>query len=301
MKKRKTMAFILAALALLVLLAGCGARQKTAYPGAEMPAPAAPPAFGRVEERGAQGAGKPDDTAHVSLAVEQKLVQNAERSIEVEDMDAAVSRLEAMVRAAGGLVADSSQSGRPGENRYASFTLRVPTDRFDGFLEELDTLGKVTNRRKYANDVTMYYIDLEARIRNLTRQEERLLEILDKAETVEDILRVEQELSRVRGQLESLSGEFRYLKDRVDYSTIHVYLRETPAASTVITAQGLKGVWGRGFAGLVRSVNTMLAGLGNLVVAGLTLLPYLLLLALVIVPVLLFLRRRGATPRAPRG
>lgn len=300
---RKRNAVVLFLVVLIMLLAGCGARQKaSSYPDQAMPAPSAPE-FGRVANSAfKEEAGRPADAGvGVAAGVEQKLIQNAERSIEVENMDAAVLRLEDMVKTAGGLVADSSQSGRPGENRYASFTLRVPVLRFDGFLEDVDTLGKVTNRRKYAHDVTLQYIDLEARIRNLTRQEERLLEILERADTVEDILRVEQELGRVRGQLESLSGEFRYLRDRVDYSTIYVHLSETPAASAVITSQGLRGVFGRGMAGLVRSVNTMLAGFGNLVVTGFTLLPYLLLMSLAIIPVLLFLRRRGKTPRAPQG
>lgn len=140
-------------------------------------------------------------------------------------------------------------------------------------------------------DVTLHYVDLEARIRNAERQEERLLEILGKAETVEDILRVEQELARVRGQLEAMTAEFRYLSDQVDFSTISVSLKETPTASPTITASGLRGVWQRGVAGLVNSVNAMLTGLGSGLVFLFTALPYFLLLAGVGVPTAIVARK----------
>jgi hypothetical protein len=301
MRKRKRTLLMLALVMVIVLLAGCGSGMKSSAPQS----PAAPPQEAAYDsagpeygERGNYVSSNKESSA--GGAVQQRIIQNAERSLDVEDMDVALEELQRAVRAAGGLVADSYQHGKKGELRNANLTLRIPEARFESFLEEVDKLGKVTSGRKYINDVTMQYMDLEARIRNLERQEERLLSVLDKAETVEDILRVEQELSRIRGQLESMTAEFRYLRDRVDYSTVQVYLRETPTASTVITASGLKGVWQRGAAALVNSVNSMLSGLGNFIVLSLSILPYLILIFVLLLPVILVMRRRGGGPRAPQ-
>jgi hypothetical protein len=300
MRKRKLALLLWAFVMVLVLLAGCGSGTKSSAPSY----PAAPPQEAAYDRAGPgygeQNYASSTKESSAGGAVQQRIIQNAERSLDVEDMDVALEELQRAVRAAGGLVADSYQYGKKGELRNANLTLRIPEARFESFLEEVDSLGKVTSGRKYINDVTMEYMDLEARIRNLERQEERLLSVLDKAETVEDILRVEQELSRIRGQLESMTAQFRHLRDRVDYSTVQVYLRETPTASTVITASGLKGVWQRGAAALVNSVNSMLSGLGNFIVLGLRMLPYLILIFVLLLPVLLILKRRGGGPRAPQ-
>lgn len=290
--------YVLLIFVLLLAVAGCGGKQSTSAPSAPQedraiseelgkgaaPAPSMPP-YG---EDGSAGDSGP-----------QRVIRNADLSLDVENLDASLDELNRAVRQAEGFVANSSVSGR-GENRSARLTIRVPEARLDSFLEQGKELGKVNHVDISSDDVTLRYIDLEARIHNLERQEERLLSILDKAETIEDILRIEQELGRVRGQLESLTGEFRYLRDRVDYSTVTIYMRETPTASTVITGSGLKGVWQRGIAGLVNTVNGMLTGLGSMLVLVLTLLPLLALLTVFAVVVVFVRRRIGKNgPRTP--
>lgn len=277
---------------LLALAAGCGTGRKTqTQPGEPaLDRAVAPPKM--AEE--AQSSVDPDGGLAGST---QRVIRNAELSLDVEDMDRALAELEAAARRAGGFVAHSSLSGRKGENRFASLTLRVPEARFDTFIEEAAALGRLNFRNTYTQDVTRQYIDLEARIRNLEHQEKRLLTILEKAQTIEDILHVERELERVRGQLEALTAEFRFLRDRVEYSTVTITLRETPMASPVITGSGLKGVWSRGIAGLVNTVNAMLGGFGNFLVFLLTALPYLLLAVVILLPAALAVRRfRGKTP-----
>ena len=280
-------------LCLVALLAGCGASswkftdqatREDFSSGKAMPPPAAEP--GRVAPDGSDGAS------------EQRVIRTGDISLDVEKLDDTLAEVTHLTRVAGGFLAQSNIYGADDERR-ANLTLRVPVAKFDELLDQIEALGKSIQRSTGGEDVTLHYVDLEARIRNLERQEERLLEILLKADTVEDILRVEQELSRVRGQLESLTAEFRYLSDRVNYATIQLYLRETATASTTITGTGLKGVWQRGWSGLVKSVNAMLTGLGNLLVSLFTLLPYLLLLTVVGIPVLFLIRRFGKGPSTP--
>jgi len=109
---------------------------------------------------------------------------------------------------------------------------------------------------------------------------------------VQEILDIEKELERVRGQLESLTGEFRYLRDQVEYATVNIHLTESPKASPVITGAGLRGVWQRGLLGLTASINGLLASLGDALVFLLTSLPYLLIVAIIVVPLSLLARRR---------
>lgn len=270
MKNRRLLFAIL--VLIMVILAGCGGASKGSAPSAPSPDTSYPEK--PAQDRGDSVVGSPPGGGG------QYMIRTANISLDVEKLDDVLAEINAAVLRAGGYMMQSNIGG-PGENRRAHLTLRVPEAGFNAFLDEIEAFGKRVNRSTGGDDVTLNYVDLEARIRNLEHQEKRLLSILDKAETIEDILRVEQELWRIRGQLESLTAEFRYLRDRVQYATVYVDLRETPAASNVITGSGLKGVWQRGWAGFVKTVNTMLTGIGSILVFLLTALPYLVFLLIV--------------------
>jgi len=297
-QKHRTGIILLALLALL-LLAGCartsreetvnGSRGSRLIQSAPAPEPATPPATAGYNKDMAMGSSVQLDGGLPSQG-EQRLIRNADLTLEVPSLTPVLTNLEQLAGKAGGMITNSSFSGLE-QQRAASVTVRLPEAAFNGFLLEVEKLGKLINRQTYTSDVTRQYIDLEARINNLQRQEQRLLSILEQAKTVKEILDIEKELERVRGQLESLTGEFRYLRDRVEYSTVNVYLTETPAASPVITGAGLRGVWQRGWLGLTASVNSLLAGLGNALVFLLASLPYLLILAVAGVPVAIQARR----------
>jgi hypothetical protein len=295
MKRFRVLAFILV---LVLLLAGCGSgRQSGSAPGGPSfdydnkgpdygaPAPSLPVYPG--ERDGSYG------------GAEQKLIRTAQLSLDVKNMDTALDDIKRITREAGGFISQSSISDTD-ENRRGYLTIRVPSQKLETVLDAIEATGKRTLRETGDQDVTLQYVDLEARIRNAERQEERLLSILDKAQTIEEILLLEQELARVRGNLESMTAEFRYLSDRVDYASVSVSLRETPTASTTITGSGLKGVWQRGAAGLVNTINAMVTALGNFLVFLLTALPYLLVLAGIGFVAAAVLRKiLGGRPRTP--
>jgi predicted nuclease with TOPRIM domain len=92
-------------------------------------------------------------------------------------------------------------------------------------VSEIGTYGKVLDERTTSEDVTERYIDLKARLNNLQMEEQSLVELLAKTKTVDEILRVEQELARVRGEVESLQGQINYLDRNVAMSLITVSLR----------------------------------------------------------------------------
>src|SRR5437867_1108146 len=108
---------------------------------------------------------------------------------------------------------------------------RVPAPRFADVLAQVEELGHVQQRRISGQDVTEEYVDLQARIRNLERYEQRLLAFADRAAKVSDLLAIEQELARVRGEIEMLTGRARYLDRQVDLASIQVSAHEQAKAS----------------------------------------------------------------------
>ena len=114
-----------------------------------------------------------------------------------------------------------------GANPSASITVRVPSAGYQPILGALDTLGTVEERSETSRDVTAEFVDIEARIRNKEREEQRLLELLGEAEgKLKEILEVERELSRVRGEIERAQGQMNVLKDQVDLATITIRASE---------------------------------------------------------------------------
>jgi uncharacterized membrane-anchored protein len=106
--------------------------------------------------------------------------------------------------------------------------LRVPAPRFAEALAALEELGRVRERRVSGQDVSEEFVDLQARVRNLERHEQQLLTFMDRATKVSDLLAIEQELARVRGEIEGLTGRLRVLGNQVELATIEVALRQKP-------------------------------------------------------------------------
>lgn len=286
MTRKRFLGFLLV---MLLILAGCssagrGTADNSAGEGG-VAEPAAPTEDYR-EEAQKEIAGGDGSMG----GVEQRLIRTASLRLDVAGLEEAIEAISVTAKTVEGFVAKSNVYGAV-ENRTAELTLRLPAQHLDSVLVEIKKVGQVRHSSTGSNDVTLQYVDLEARIRNLTRQEERLLEVLSQASTVEDILRVEQELARIRGELEAHTAEFRYLKDRVDYATVDVFLHETTTASSTITTTGLKGVWQRSSTGFVKSINAMLTGLGNLLVLLFTSLPYLVIISVIAVPIYLLVRK----------
>jgi len=193
--------------------------------------------------------------------VEQMVIYNAYVSLETSDIEGVLAKIRALTEGYGGYVAGSSRSSY-GMQATAEITVRVPKDKFQVAVPEIETYGKVLDERTTSEDVTQQYIDLKARLGNLQKQEQRLVEILGMARTVDEVLNVERELERVRGEIESLQGQVNYLERSVAMSVITVSLRE-PAPP--FTPPGMD--WGETFESALRGFFTVVRGLIILVVS----------------------------------
>ena len=154
---------------------------------------------------------------------QRKVISVASVSIEVEVVESAVKEVQVIAESLGGFVEQLSSSGEP-ERQRANMTIRVPQGQFFTALERIQAIGKVQERRVGSEDVSEQFIDLEARLKSALREEQSLLSLLEKTETVSEILTIERELARVRSEIERFQGRLNFLERRVELATISVNL-----------------------------------------------------------------------------
>ena len=174
------------------------------------------------------GAGEAQAASWVSSltpAAKRMLITTADLSLEVRDAKKTHDEIAGIASKAGGYVTASSLTGEEGAQSGAVM-MRVPAARYASALAEVSKLGKVLSKQEKGEDVTEEFVDLQSRIRNLKREEEAFLAVMQKAKRVPDILEVERELSRVRGEIEQAVGRAKYLENQVALSTINVSFRE---------------------------------------------------------------------------
>ena len=197
----------------------------------------------------------------LSTPQERAVIYNAQLSLEANDIQGTLQKIRALAEGYGGYVASSSRSTY-GSQARADIAIRVPKDKFQAAIQQIESYGKVIDEGTTSEDITQQYIDLKARLNNMQRQEERLNEILDMAKTVDEILRVETELERVRGEIESLQGQINYLEGNVEMSLISVTLTE-PAPP--FTPPGMD--WGETLEIAISGLFTIIRGMIILVVS----------------------------------
>jgi len=176
----------------------------------------------------------------VELYAERLVVFTARLELVVEDVEATVDAVRLLAESHGGFVSNVNTRDERG-----SITIRVPQRRFHDAVEEIEGLGDVESRNLQGEDVTEEYVDLQAELTNMERQEQRLLDIMEMGSTVESVLKVEKELERVRGRIESLQGRINYLDSRVELATITVNLSLEPEEEPEVHLAWLPEVdWG---------------------------------------------------------
>ncbi len=163
--------------------------------------------------------------------------------------------------------------------RYGEYTIRVPKENITSFKTEIGTIGNLRSENTNKQDVTKQYRDTESRLKVIEIKEERLLALLEKAEKIEDIIAIENQLSEVIYEKENLKASLLTLDDKVDFSTINVNIQEvakTTATENVDTSFGTK---------IKNAISDSLFffkdTLQNLIILGIYLLPFLAILALV--------------------
>jgi hypothetical protein len=170
--------------------------------------------------------------------VVRKIIQSATVHLVVEKFDDGEKQLRQVIEQHGGRVSSSDIQGAVGAQRHGRFKVRVPVDKFDAFKQAVEKIGNLERSSVESREVTEEYYDLQARLKNKTIEENRLIQHLEKSTgKLSDILDVERELSRVRGEIEQMKGRLNLLENLTSLTTVDIFLREVknytpPSAAT---------------------------------------------------------------------
>ena len=163
-----------------------------------------------------------------------KIIYSSDVTVETTQFDETIGKISGLVEEYGGWIESSSVSGSnyyqksrgSASTRDASYTLRIPSGRFQELMDGLSGLGNIPYSHIYTENVTSQYYDAQAHLKAYQTQETRLLEMMELAETVEDVIIIEDRLTELRYQIESLQSRLNNWDRRVSYSTISLTVKE---------------------------------------------------------------------------
>lgn len=297
---KKIIALTLAVLLLVTALVGCGAtrdasiNEKYAY---DFEAPAE---YGYLEESATVGS-LPAPTADgtPSVSANRKLIRTVSLSVETEEYDVLLSGISERLTVCGGYVESLSADTRySSDSRYATMTVRVPAERLDEFVTAVSGISNVVQRSEDTEDVTLAYVDMENHRDALRTEQERLLALLETAESLTDVLEIESRLTDVRYELEYLESQLRTYDNLVDYATVTLSVSEVK----VLTPTEEKGFWEKIGDGFIESLADVWEGIKSFFSFLIIAIPYLLVLAVIagIVLVIVFLCLRRNRKKAAK-
>jgi hypothetical protein len=197
------------------------------------------------------------------------IIRTGQASVEVDSLALGLARVRELARRLGGLVANTSvQSGRD-ELPSATIELRLPASRFDEALDGLAPMGRVESVNVSAQDVGEEFVDVNARLANARRLEERLLSLLaTRTGRLADVVSVERELARVREEIERYEGRVRYLRAHVAMSTLAITVHEPAPIASRPGAHPMRDAVRLAWRNFVALVAGFIASLGILIPVG---------------------------------
>lgn len=227
---RKIRAFWWVSLALFSLLLGCG-NQQGSMEEAQKAAPATENSAANDSQSEAaptapSGYSEKETQANNKSQPQRKIIKQAEILQKVTELNPAMKKIQQLVDQSGGFIQTSSIEQLNDSLRQADYVIRIPQENYLSIVDQFMQVGKNELISQKGEDVTQTYYDNEARIKNLNSQEDAVRKLLDQAQQMEDILKIQQELFRIRGEIEQLQGQNRYLDNMSSLSTVHLTIQE---------------------------------------------------------------------------
>ncbi len=294
MKVRKILSALLVLL-LLISLTACGSSAKSEaadnyYSGNMEAAPAEKPGAGLVTDSSQEYG----TSSAATLPTDRKLIRTISIEAETEDLTSLTDALTARIAALGGYV--ESKNLRNGSaysgyyRRTLSLTVRIPAEKADEFVAQVSEESNIVSSTESIDDVTLQYVDTESHVKALETEQDRLLALLEKAETLKDILTLEERLTSVRYELERYASYLRTLDNQVTYATIHLSVTEVKEYTPIIEEEPT--VWQRISTGFGRSLKNIGESLTDFFVWFTVNSPYILIWGAIAAVIILILRKR---------
>lgn len=171
----------------------------------------------------------------------EKIITNVYISLETTEFDSTIKGLNGIISRNKGYIESSHISSITRTNnrifKHAEYTIRIPRDNIDSFTDEMDSVGNLVSRGTSKEDITKQYYDTKSRLNLLKTKEERMTELLKKAQKIEDIITIENQLSEIIYQKENLTKNILDMDDKVSYSIVNINISEVEKLRGDITTK----------------------------------------------------------------
>ena len=234
-----------------------------------------------------------DRTTDSDVQQQRHVIYNAEIDLEVSEFSEFRKILPAMVIRFGGYISDvkiDQYQVRESKEvcRSGKWQLKIKSTEFEKFVVELSQVGLVVRHHQTAKDMTSEFVDLGARITNKKRMEARVLDLITESKrSLNDVVSLERELSRIRGEIERMQGRLNYIRNRTEFSTLTIMVREHADVAEIAVSPfttRIASAWNQ-------SIRLLKLVVSNLLVFATYVLPWVIVLLIVGLPAIWLFRR----------
>lgn len=223
------------------------------------------------------------------IPVEQKLIVTRNMSVETADFGNFFQAVRDKTQELGGYLESTSVNGQQEKgDRYASLVIRVPADRLEELTQVAEDGATVLSMDEYTSDVTLEYVDVESRLKALRTEQESLLQLMEQADKLEDIIQLQTRLTDVNYEIDSYESRLRTMDNQVEYSTLYLNIQEVDRERSESKDRGF---WAEVKDGLSNSFYGVGSGLRSFGILFFVMLPYLVMLAAVVGAVIVVIRK----------
>ena len=221
------------------------------------------------------------EVAH-PIVTDRKLIRNIHLDVETQDFQNLIATVTERVKGLGGYIENSNiynGSNYSGEAmRNATMTLRIPSTQADAFLNEVANQSNITMQTENVTDVTLEYVDMECHKRMLQAELDNMMELLEETTRLDDMITIENRISELRYQIESMESQLRTFDNKVDYTTVQLQVTEVQELTEIIDPEPKQDrtTWNRITEGFTENLNHVHAVFAELLVWFASHLPSLL-------------------------
>lgn len=287
MKKNKISLFIMSIL-LCVSLTACASSSDVAYDSFEESVKESVSNGGDLyyDEEYGQESGWDDGSSKEEVSTNRKLIKTVNLTAETYEFDDLVATVEHRVTALGGYIENASIHTKYDDLKYGDFVIRIPVKKLDSFVTEFSEMSNITDKDSSQEDVTLSYVDLQSHKEALLAEETSLLNLLENATSIEDIILLQERLTNVRYQIESMESQLRTMDNLIDYATINLYISEVETYTPMETPS----MGDRISEGFMDSIDEVVEGGKNLIVFLIVNSPFFLIFAVIVLVFALIIR-----------